>query len=192
VSAGAPLIAVSAATGDGVDVLHALVGPGCTVGLIGMSGVGKSSLVNRLLGREVQATAGIDDNDRGRHTTTRRELLELPGGGVLIDTPGMRELGLVDDGGGVEASFDDVAALAAACRFGDCSHGSEPGCAVQAAIADGELDPGRLASYHKLQRELAAAERRGNPLAQARERQRWKVIHAAQRERGKLQPKHRR
>jgi ribosome biogenesis GTPase / thiamine phosphate phosphatase len=192
VCAGAPLVAVSAATGDGVEALRAMVGVDCTVGLIGMSGVGKSSLVNRLLGREIQAVAGIDDDDRGRHTTTRRELLELPGGGLLIDTPGMRELGLVDDGGGVEASFDDVSALAAACRFADCSHGREPGCAVQAAIDGGDLDPDRLASYRKLLRELAAAERRGNPLAQARERQRWKVIHAARRARGKVEPKHRR
>ena len=189
---GAPVIAVSAATGDGIDALRAHVGPGRTAGLVGSSGVGKSSLVNRLLGREVQAIAGIDDNDRGRHTTTRRELLALPGGGLLVDTPGMRELGLVHDDGGLGATFADIDALAARCRFGDCRHGDEPGCAVRAAIDDGELDPGRLASFQKLAREIAAAERRGDPLAQARERQRWKVIHAEQRARGKLQPKHRR
>jgi len=191
-AADAPIVAVSAATGDGLYRLRALIGPGRTIGLVGSSGVGKSSLVNRLLGREVQATAGIDDNDRGRHTTARRELLELPGGGLLVDTPGMRELGLIEDGGGLAASFADVAALAAGCRFGDCRHAGEPGCAVFEAIDAGELDADRLASFHKLEREVAAAARRGDPLAQARERQRWKVIHAAQRSRGKLQPKHRR
>jgi len=191
VAAGAPVVPVSAATGDGLDALLAWTGAGRTVGLIGSSGVGKSSLANRLLGRDVLATAGIDDNDRGRHTTTRRELLELAGGGLLVDTPGLRELGLLDDGG-LGASFDDIAALAAGCRFGDCRHVHEPGCAVLTAIEAGELDAGRLASLHKLESETAAAARRGDPLAQARERQRWKAIHAAQRARGAFEPKHRR
>jgi ribosome biogenesis GTPase len=192
VAPGVPVVCASAATGDGIDELRASIGPGVTIGLVGSSGVGKSSLANRLLGREVQATAGIDDNDRGRHTTTRRELLVLPGGGLLIDTPGMRELGLTDDDGGLDATFADVAALAARCRFADCHHAGEPGCAVLAAIDDGELDPGRLASFHKLEREVAAAARRGDPIAAAKERQRWKTIHVAQRARGKLEPKHRR
>jgi ribosome biogenesis GTPase len=192
VAPGVPIVAVSAATGEGVDALRARFGPGVTIGLVGSSGVGKSSLANRLLGREVQATAGIDDNDRGRHTTTRRELLALPGGGLLVDTPGMRELGLAFDDGGLDATFADIGALAAGCRFGDCRHLAEPGCAVQAAIDDGALAPERLASFHKLEREVAAAARRVDPLAQARERQRWKAIHAAQRARGALEPKHRR
>jgi ribosome biogenesis GTPase / thiamine phosphate phosphatase len=184
-----PVLAVSAATGAGLSALSGAIRPGHTIALVGMSGVGKSSLVNRLLGDERQGVAEIDDNDRGRHATTRRELMVLPGGGVLIDTPGMRELGLAEDRGGVAASFDDVLDAARACRFRDCRHAGEPGCAVAAALDDGALDPDRVASFHKLEREAAAAERRANPAAAARAKQRWKTVHQAMRARGKLDPK---
>ncbi|HVK74682.1 MAG TPA: ribosome small subunit-dependent GTPase A [Kofleriaceae bacterium] len=191
VAGGAPVLAVSAATGAGLDGVRALVGPGRTVGFVGSSGVGKSSLINRLLGRELQVTGAIDGEDRGRHTTTRRELIELPGGGVLVDTPGMRELGLIEDGGGLAASFADVTELAATCRFGDCRHDGEPGCAVAAAIDAGDLDEARLASWRKLEREVAHAERRRDPAAAARSKQRWKAINVAQRARAKVDPKQR-
>jgi ribosome biogenesis GTPase len=173
-----PIVEVSALTGVGIDALRERIRPGMTAGMIGSSGVGKSSLINRLVGREVQHVNDIREGDaRGRHTTTRRELVLLPGGGVLVDTPGMRELGLIEDEGGVEATFGDIAELALACRFNDCQHESEPGCAVLAALATGVLDRDRHASYRKLQREIAAAERRRDPILAAEERRRWKTIN---------------
>lgn len=192
VAPGVAIRAVSAASGDGLDDLAALVGPGRTVALIGSSGVGKSSLLNRLCGEDRQAVLPIDEHDRGRHATTRRELVALPGGGLVIDTPGMRSFGLVDDDGGVAASFTDVAELAAGCRFADCRHVGEPGCAVVAAIDDGSLDGARVASLHKLEREVAAAERRRDPAQAARAKQRWKQVHVAMRARAKVDPKLRR
>jgi ribosome biogenesis GTPase len=180
VALAVPVIQVSALTGAGLDGLRAFVGPGATVALIGSSGVGKSSLINRLLGREAQVVNAIRDDDaRGRHTTTRRELIVLPEGGVLIDTPGMRELGLIEDGGGVDATFADIAEIAEACRFTDCQHESEPGCAIRAGLASGAIDPERWESYRKLQREIAAYETRRDPTLAAEERRRWKVIHKA-------------
>jgi len=186
---GVPVVRASAASGEGVEALRAYITAGKTVGFIGSSGVGKSSLMNRLLGREVQAVGGLRDDERGRHTTTARQLIELPGGGVLIDTPGMRELGLVDDIGGIETSFPDVAALAERCRFRDCAHEREPGCAVLAAAATGELSAERLASYRKLLAEIAAAERKRDPILAGRTKSRWKEIHRAMRARSKVDPK---
>ena len=122
---------------------------------LGSSGVGKSSLVNRLTGEELMATGDLRADGQGRHTTTNRQLLLLPGGGLFLDTPGMRELRLWESEEGLAAAFDDVAAVAAQCRFSDCAHGTEPGCAVRAALADGSLDPERLESWRKLQGELA-------------------------------------
>jgi ribosome biogenesis GTPase len=176
VAIGVPVWVVSAVTGAGVDPLRARVSSGVTAVLIGSSGVGKSTLVNRWLGRELMATQETRaDDDEGRHTTTHRELLLLPGGGVVIDTPGIRELQLWD-GGGAEAvgeTFADVEALAAACRFHDCAHGVEPGCAVQAALRDGTLPRERYASWQKLQRELHSIAVRADARLRREEKRKW-------------------
>ena len=158
VALGVPVLAVSAANGDGLEALDAYLGRGRTVALLGSSGVGKTTLANRLLGGGRLATAETSADGRGRHTTTRRDLLSLPGGGVLLDTPGMRELQLWADEEALDSTFPEIAALAAACRFGDCAHEHEPGCAVQAALADGSLPADRYAAWRKLQRELRALE----------------------------------
>jgi ribosome biogenesis GTPase / thiamine phosphate phosphatase len=190
VALGVPIVEVSALTGVGLDMLREHVRRGTTVGFVGSSGVGKSSLINRLVGHEIQHVNDIREDDaRGRHTTTRRELVLLPGGGVLVDTPGMRELGLIEDDGGIDAAFADIAQIAQACRFNDCLHESEPGCAVQAALYVGTLDANRLQSYRKLQREIAAIERRRDPILAANERRRWKTIHKELRSREKLNRK---
>jgi len=164
VAPGMPVVATSAQRGDGVDALTAQLGRGRTGALIGSSGVGKSTLINALLGSERQATAQIRaHDDRGRHTTTSRELFALPhGGGLLIDTPGLRLPRMGVDPAGVAAAFADVEELAAGCRFSDCRHETEPGCAVRAAIAAGDLDPARLTHQRKLEGEQrwAAARRR--------------------------------
>ncbi|TDL58334.1 ribosome small subunit-dependent GTPase A [Paenibacillus dendritiformis] len=154
---GTDVFAVSALTGDGLERLRARLAPGTTVVLVGSSGVGKSTLANALAGGERMATQEVRAGDgKGRHTTTHRELLPLEGGAWLIDTPGMREVGMTAaDHDGLSSAFEDIEALAAACRFHDCSHSQEPGCAVNAAIASGELEAGRLASYRKLLREEA-------------------------------------
>lgn len=182
VALAVPIVQISALTGVGLDGLRSYLGRGMTVAFVGSSGVGKSSLINRLIGRDVQQVNAIRDDDaRGRHTTTRRELIVLPEGGVLIDTPGMRELGLIEDGGGVDAAFADLVEITAACRFSDCEHESEPGCAIRAALASGTIDPERWQSYRKLQREVIAYETRNDPMLAAEERRRWKVIHKAMR-----------
>jgi ribosome biogenesis GTPase len=186
---GVPVVRASATSGEGVEELRAYIAPVKTVGFIGSSGVGKSSLTNRLLGRDVQAVRGLRNDERGRHTTTARQLVELPGGGVLIDTPGMREFGLLDDAGGIETSFADVAVFAERCRFRDCAHENEPGCAVLAAVESGELPPERLASYRKLLLEIAAAERKRDPILAGRTKARWKEVHRALRARQRIDPK---
>ncbi len=147
VAFGAPVLAVSVVTGEGVEALAGCVRPRETAVLVGSSGVGKSSLVNALAGEAVMATAEIRvRDDRGQHTTTHRELIRLRSGALILDTPGMRELGLLHADDGVAATFEDIQALASRCRFSDCGHTNEPGCAVRAALDDGSLDPGRWKS----------------------------------------------
>jgi len=158
VALGVPVLAVSASTGDGLDELEAHLAPGRTIALLGSSGVGKSTLVNRLAGRELLVTAEISVNGRGRHTTTHRELVPLPTGALLIDTPGMRELQLWADETVLDSTFAEIVELAAECRFSDCSHEHEPACAIKRALADGSLPRERFASYRKLQREIRALE----------------------------------
>jgi ribosome biogenesis GTPase / thiamine phosphate phosphatase len=154
IAIGVPVHAVSNVTGEGVDALAPYLAEGRTVAALGSSGVGKSSLVNRLAGEELMAIGELRADGKGRHTTTNRQLLLLPGGGIFLDTPGMRELRLWESEEGLATTFDDVTAAAARCRFSDCSHEREPGCGVRAALADGSLDPERYESWRKLQNEL--------------------------------------
>jgi ribosome biogenesis GTPase len=182
VAMGVPIIPASAIAGTGLDALRSCLQPGVTIAFIGSSGVGKSSLINRLLAGAVQHVAAIREDDaRGRHTTTRRELLVLPEGGVLVDTPGMRGLGLIEDGGGLDVVFADIVDLAQACRFNDCNHQTEPGCAVQEALLSGALAPDRFASYRKVQREIAAAAARQDPVLAANRKRQWKAISKSMR-----------
>jgi len=178
VAMGVPVLAVSAQDGTGVDALAAHLRPGKTAAFLGSSGVGKSSLINRLVGSARMATSAVRaDDSRGRHTTTHRELIQVPGGGLLLDTPGMRELQLWADEASLEQTFGDIAALAANCRFRDCTHGEEPGCAVRAARESGQLDPARWSSYVKLRKELQFLERRQDQSLQQVEKAKWKQIH---------------
>jgi len=151
---GVPVHAISALTGQGLDAVRAHLAPGRTAVLLGSSGVGKSTLVNALAGREIMTVREIRDDDTGKHTTTHRELILMPDGALILDTPGMRELGLWDASAGVASTFSDLEALFAQCRFDDCRHKSEPGCAVRAALEDGTLEPSRWESWRKLQKEL--------------------------------------
>jgi ribosome biogenesis GTPase / thiamine phosphate phosphatase len=149
------VLQVSAAADTGLDAIRSYVRAGETVAFVGSSGVGKSSIINRLLGAERQETAAVSEAvGKGRHTTTRRELIPLPGGGLLMDTPGLRELQLWGEESNLEGAFEDIEALARACRFRDCRHDNEPGCAVRAALEAGSLDPERLHNFDKMQREL--------------------------------------
>lgn len=182
VAMGVPVHRVSAKTGEGCDALEVYLGRGQTVSLLGSSGVGKSTLINRLLGREAQRTGDVrEGDDRGRHTTTHRELFVAPAGALLLDSPGLREIQLWDGDQGIESAFADVEELAEACRFADCRHQGEPGCAVAAAVAAGELPAERLESYRKLQRELRQIQLRQDEIARLREKQRVKAVHRAQR-----------
>lgn len=195
VAFGVPIISISALHGEGIDALSPYLQPGQTVALLGSSGVGKSTLTNQLLEQAAQPTQAVRAADsQGRHTTTGRSLWLLPSGALLLDTPGMRELQPWATEDSLSQTFEDIEALAAQCRFRDCRHEQEPGCAVQRAIslynadatASGALDPKRLASYQKLQSELAYLERRQDQQAQLAEKQRWKQIHKQLRNHPKL------
>ncbi len=166
---GVDVVVTSALSTDaGIDEVRSRLRPDRTLMLLGPSGAGKSTLANAVLGDHVLDTGEVRTSDaRGRHTTTARHLVPVPGGGVLLDTPGIRSIALLDAGDGVSAVFGDIEELATRCRFSDCAHQSEPGCAITAAIADGDLDAGRVKSWRKLQRELAAERRRADPLAAA-------------------------
>lgn len=192
IAPGVRAIRTSTITAEGLDELRELLSPGRTIGLVGSSGVGKSSIVNRLLGEKAQDTRTTRRDEKGRHTTSRRDLIEMPGGALLIDTPGMREFGLVEDSVGVDTLFADIVAIAAGCRFRDCSHLGEPGCAVVAAVQSGELDEQRLQSYQKLQREITAAQRRRDPGQAQNTKKRWKSIHKEIRRLYRNNPKYKR
>ena len=177
VALGVPVHVVSAITGQGMDELRARIAPGRTAVLIGSSGVGKSTIVNNFVGHEQMAVREVRaDDDEGMHTTSHRELILLPGGGVVIDTPGIRELQLWDSSdGGMGETFSDVEELAAECRFNDCTHTSEPGCAVLAAVEAGTLANDRLQSWRKLQRELHAIAIRHDHLLRKQETRKWQL-----------------
>jgi ribosome biogenesis GTPase len=178
---GAPIHAVSAVTGEGLNALDRYHAGGQTVALIGLSGAGKSTLINRMLGEERMRTAAVRDDGKGRHTTSHRELVPLPGGGVLIDTPGMRSVGLWEAEEALEQAFADIQDLQSGCRFSDCTHQHEPGCAVIAAVEQGTLSAERLESYDRLQRELRHQELKVDARARAEERRRWRTINRAMR-----------
>jgi ribosome biogenesis GTPase len=174
---GVPVHVVSARSGEGCDELRSRIAPGATAVLLGSSGVGKSTLVNRFAGSDLMETRETrEDDDEGRHTTTHRELILLPGGGIVIDTPGLRELQLAESAAGFDAAFADVEELAASCRFNDCAHEGEPGSAVLGAVADGSLAQERLDSWRKLQRELLAIAMRNDHLLRKEETRRWKLL----------------
>ena len=173
---GVDVIAVSAANDDGVNALRALIMPGNTIALLGSSGVGKSTLLNRLAGHVIMRTADVDSDGRGRHTTTHRELVHIGDGVSVIDTPGMREMQVWSAESGLEQAFGDITALSASCRFGNCSHERERGCAVTEAVADGTLDVERLHSWRKLAREAARSILQTDAVAAAAEKARLRTF----------------
>jgi ribosome biogenesis GTPase len=173
VAVGVPVLAVSNVTGEGIDRVETLLEPAKSFVLLGSSGTGKSTLVNRLAGRTVMETGELRNDGRGRHTTRHRQLLVMPGGAILIDTPGLRELQIWE--GDIDSAFADIAELAAQCKFNDCAHSTEPDCAVREALDSGALDPDRWRNYVKLQRELRAIEARSSKRIQRELKSRWRA-----------------
>jgi len=184
VAIGVPVYPVSNVTGIGVEALEPHLRAGRTVVLLGSSGVGKSTLLNRLAGTELMRTAAVAADGTGRHTTTHRELIQLPSGALAIDTPGLRELQFWE--GDLTAAFEDIELLAADCRFRDCAHAREPGCAVMSAVDQGRLELDRLRSWRKLQRELEAIAARTDHRLRVARKKRWKAIAAHARQRPRL------
>ena len=183
VSRGVPVAAVSALNQIGLDLIEGQLTGFRTGVLLGSSGVGKSTIINKLLGYERQRTEEVRENDdRGRHTTAHRELLQLPHGGLIVDTPGMRELQLWTTDDGLEEAFDDIAELAAACKFKDCRHQAEPGCAVKEALTTGDLAEDRWQSYLKQQREIQYLAARRSPAAARKKKERERKIHQQQKQ----------
>jgi ribosome biogenesis GTPase len=183
VAVGADVLVTSAVQGLGVESLRQYVAGDRTAVLLGPSGAGKSTLINALLGEDRQATREVRTSDRrGRHTTVARELIQLPGGGILIDTPGLRALALTGSESGIATAFPDIEEAARGCRFRDCTHKHEPGCAVQAAVESGALPADRLGSYHKLVREAEVAARKSDARLRVEEERKWKIIRKAARE----------
>ncbi|KEK24192.1 ribosome small subunit-dependent GTPase A [Bacillus gaemokensis] len=177
VAIGVPIFAVDSLEHTGIELLQQFVASGKTIALVGSSGAGKSTLLNALMESEVAKTGGIREEDsKGRHTTTHRELFQLPSGGLVIDTPGMREIQLWEGSEAIHATFSDIEEFAKDCRFRDCEHENEPGCAVRKAIDDGILAANRLRNYKKLQREIAYAMRKQDPVLARAERGKWKKI----------------
>lgn len=178
IALGVPIVVLSARTGDGMEMLAPFISAGQTLVVLGSSGVGKSTLLNRLLGEELQAVQSTrEKDDKGRHTTTARQLFLLPSGAMVIDTPGVREMQLWDASEGVTQVFADLEAFAAQCRFRNCSHKNEPGCAVRAALEEGTLDADRFENLRKLEREQAFLQRKMDAGARVEARQRIKTIN---------------
>lgn len=185
---GVPVIALSATQQQGMELLQPYLQPGQTIALLGSSGVGKSTITNQLKGEPVQAVQAVrQGDDRGRHTTTHRQLIPLPSGALLIDTPGMREIQLWSSTEGLPETFADIETLVQQCRFRNCQHEQEPGCAIQQAIEDGQLDPKRFLNYQKMQRELHYLTCKQDQRAHLAEKERWKKIHKSLRNHSKYQ-----
>jgi ribosome biogenesis GTPase / thiamine phosphate phosphatase len=179
VAMGTPVVVTSGVTGDGIDEVVRELQPARTGVLLGPSGAGKSTLINRIVGTDLMRTRQIHASGEGRHMTSHRQLVQLPQGGMIIDTPGLREAQLWEGEEALGGVFEDIEELALRCRFADCAHATEPGCAIKAALADGSLDAGRFQSYRKLQRELRAVAAKTDARIRAEERRKWKQITVA-------------